>query len=85
MFRDIWIYKGRTLLTFIGILIGIVSVGAVLSSYAILNREMERNFIDTNPASIVLKVSNLDDAAIQLIKKSNPNFDIELKNPSKQE
>jgi putative ABC transport system permease protein len=79
VFRDIFLYKGRTLLTLIGIFIGIASVGAVLSSYSILNREMEKNFMDTNPASIVISVSNLDNKAVELIKKSNPNLEIELR------
>jgi len=79
MYREILLYKGRTLLTLVGVLIAITAVGAVLSSYAILNREMNRNFMDTNPASIVLNVENLDDKAALLLKQSNEGVDMELR------
>lgn len=77
--RDIWLYKGRTILTMAGILIGIASVGSVLSAYSIMSREMNRNFMDTNPASIILNVSDLDQSAVDLINKNYGNLDIEIK------
>lgn len=79
MFRDLMLYKGRTMLTLIGILIGVAAVGAVLSSYSILDREMNRNFMDTNPASIVLNIENLDVKGTQLLKQSYGDVDIELR------
>lgn len=78
MLRDLILYKGRTLLTLIGVLIGITSVGAVLSAYSILDREMNKNFMGTNPASMVIYASNLDDNAVRLINGSFDNLDIEL-------
>jgi putative ABC transport system permease protein len=79
VFREMMLYKGRTLLTLAGVLIGITSVGAVLSAYSILTREMNRNFMDTNPSSIVLNVTNMDDKASSLIKQSSRDVDIELR------
>jgi len=78
IFRDLSIYKGRTMLTLVGILIGIASVGSVVSAYSILNREMKSNFMDTNPASIVFNIANLDDKAGQLIKNAYSNVDLEF-------
>ena len=60
-------------------LIGIAAVGAVLSAYSILTREMNRNFMDTNPAAIVFKVGNLDAKAIKLIKQTYGDMDIEIR------
>jgi putative ABC transport system permease protein len=79
MLRDLTLYKGRTLLALIGILIGITSVGAVLSAYSILDREMNKSFMDTNPASMVIYASNLDDNAARLISRSFNNLDIEFR------
>ncbi len=79
MFRDVRIFKGRTLLTLCGILIGITAVGSVISAYAILDREMKKNFMDTNPSSVVLNVSNLDEKAVNLINQKYSNIDAELR------
>ncbi len=79
MFRDMMLYKGRTLLTLVSILIGITSVGAVMSAYSILSREMTRNFMDMNPASVVFNVTNLDDRAASLIKQSHGDVSIEFR------
>lgn len=77
--RDMKLYKGRTVLTFMGVLIGVAAVGAVLSAYAILGREMNRNFMDTNPASMVFSVPNLDDRAEGIIKAAYPDTVIDVK------
>lgn len=79
MFRDLRLYKGRTVLTLAGILIGLISVGAVLAAYATLNREMDANFMSTNPNSFVLEVQDLDQPAIELLKEVYPGSDIELR------
>ena len=79
MYRDIKLYTGRTILTILGILIGIASVGAVLTAYSILGREMNRNYMDTNPASIVLNIKNMDEKALNLLKNNYPETDIELR------
>ena len=77
--RDIRLYKGRTLLMLTGILIGIAAFGAVLSSYAVLSREMNRNFMDTNPASMLFTIRNPDANAAKLIKAQFPDTDIEMR------
>lgn len=77
--RELKLYKCRTLMAFLGILIGITSIGFVLASYSILTREMNVNYINTNPASIVLKVSNLDTQGVDLIKEMKNNIDIEVR------
>lgn len=77
--RELKMYKGRTLMALLGILIGIASIGFVLASYSILTREMNVNYMNTNPASIVLKVSNLDSQGVDLIKEMKKNIDIEVR------
>lgn len=77
--RDIMQYKGRALMSLIGILIGAAAFGSVLSAYSILNREMNSNFMDTNPAFIVIYASNLDDKAIGLITQSHNDLDVDFR------
>jgi len=77
--RELRVFKGRTLLAFLGILIGVVSISFVLDSYSILTREMQVNYMMTNPASIVLRVTDLDPEAVALIRGDKDNMDIELR------
>jgi len=65
-----------------GILIGVATIGFVLSAYAILLREMDSNFMSTNPSSISIKVRNLDSKGIELIKGMESNIDIEARKTS---
>lgn len=79
VFREVKIYMSRTLLALLGILFGIYSIGFVLSAYSILTREIDRNFMNTNPSSIVVQVSNLDENGVDIVKKLCPNTDIETR------
>lgn len=77
--RDLMLYKGRTVLTLMGILIGLVSVGAVFAAYATLNREMDANYMGTNPSSFVFEIENLDYQALAFLEESYSDFDVELR------
>ena len=77
--REIGCYKARTILTLSGIIIGVFSIGFILSAYGILQREMDRNYRNTNPASIVLKISNLDQEAIHYLNQVSPELKIEAR------
>ncbi len=77
--RELKMYKGRTFIALIGILIGVATIGFILSSYAILLREMNSNYMNTNPSSIIIKVRNLDSKGIELIKGMQKNIDIEAR------
>jgi len=66
--RDLWINKARTILVVLSIAIGIVGVGSILTSYSILTREMERNYMDTNPASAILYMEGIDNDLVQSIQ-----------------
>jgi putative ABC transport system permease protein len=51
-----------------------VGVGCILTSYSILTREMNRNYMDTNPATAVFTInSGVDDELIQTIQ-SRPDI-----------
>lgn len=77
--REVGCYKNRTVLTLLGIMIGIFSLGFILSAYTILDREMDRNFMDTNPASIVINISNLDEKGINDLSEAHPELNMEVR------
>jgi putative ABC transport system permease protein len=77
--RELKWFKARTFVAFLGIFIGVFSIGFVLDSYSILTREMNVNYMTTNPASIVLKVTNLDTEGVELIREMKSNVEIEVR------
>jgi putative ABC transport system permease protein len=68
--RDFWLERTRTALVIIAIALGIAAFASVLSSYAILTRELDRGYLETNPASAVLRVDSIDDALVAEVLKN---------------
>lgn len=58
--RDLWLNRARTVLVVLAITVGIAGFGAVLTTYAILNRELSASYMAANPASATLWVERLD-------------------------
>jgi putative ABC transport system permease protein len=65
--RDFWSERTRTLLVAAAIALGIAGFCAVLSSYAILVRELNRGYLATNPASATFRTDDVDDALIAAV------------------
>lgn len=68
--RDFWHERARTVLVVLAIALGISAFAAVMSSYAILTRELDRGYLDTNPASAILRVDSVDDELVTAILKN---------------
>lgn len=66
--RDLWLNKARSFLVVLAIAIGVFGLGLVANSYAILVREMNANYMRTNPAAATIYTSTLDDAFLQKVK-----------------
>lgn len=73
-FRDLRLYLSRSVLAILGIAIGIIGFGSVLSTYAILSRELNAGYLATNPASATLTLDRADDALLQSVR-SFPGID----------
>jgi putative ABC transport system permease protein len=65
--RDFWHERARTVLVILAIALGIAAFAAVMSSYAILTRELDRGYLETNPASAVLRVDAIDDELVAAV------------------
>jgi putative ABC transport system permease protein len=66
--RDLWLNKTRTLLVVAAMAIGIFGLGLVADAYAILTREMNVNYMRTNPASATLWTDPLDETTLQTVR-----------------
>ena len=76
-FRDFWQERARTALVVLAIALGISAFAAILSSYAILTRELDQGYLATNPASAVIRVDSADDDLIKAILKNPEVSDAE--------
>ena len=75
--RDFWTERARTALVVLAIALGISAFASVLSSYAILTRELDRGYLNTNPASAVLRVDRIDDELVTAILQNPEVSDAE--------
>jgi putative ABC transport system permease protein len=75
--RDFWTERARTALVVVAIALGISAFASVLSSYAILTRELDRGYLNTNPASAVLRVDRVDDELVKAILQNPEVSDAE--------
>ena len=62
---DLWSNKARTLLVVAAIAVGVFSVGLVATGQNILLRELNRDYLSSNPASATLYTSPVDDDMIE--------------------
>jgi len=61
---DVWRARSRTVLVVIAIAIGLSGFLAVLSTFTILRRELDRGYLATNPASAILRTTSVDEALL---------------------
>jgi len=75
--RDFWHERARTVLVVFAIALGISAFAAVLSSYAILTRELDEGYLAANPASAVLRLDAIDDDLVKAILQNPEVSDAE--------
>lgn len=68
--RDFWQERTRSILVVAAIALGIAAFSAVLSSYAILNRELNQGYLATNPASATLRMDAIDDELLKAVAQN---------------
>ncbi len=69
VFRDLWLNDIRTILAILATAIGVFGAGSILSAYAILTREIDTNYMSTNPASATVYVEAIDSQLAHEIEK----------------
>jgi putative ABC transport system permease protein len=61
---DIAQARGRLLMMIIAIAVGVFAVASISTAYTILEREIARNYLATNPAAALLDVEHLDETVL---------------------
>jgi len=77
--RDFRQESTRTILVVLAIAVGIAGFAAVLASYAILTRELNKGYLATNPASATLRTNAVDDALLAAIARTPGVREIEAR------
>lgn len=75
--RDFWGERTRSVLVIVAIAIGASAVFAILASYAILTRELDRGYMATNPASATLTTDVIDDDLLRAVLANHAVSDAE--------
>lgn len=72
LLRDLAMERGRVALMVVAMAISILSVGAVLGAFAIMTREMPRNYLGTRPAAASLELPAGADRALASAVRGYP-------------
>jgi putative ABC transport system permease protein len=65
---DLWGHRTRTLLVILAIATGLTGFFTVLSAHAVLQREMNRSYLVTNPASAILFTDGINEALLAAVR-----------------
>jgi len=65
--RDTWQARTRATLVVLAMSIGLSGFFALLATYAILKREINRGYLETNPASAVVRTDAVDDSLLAAV------------------
>lgn len=58
--NDLKLYPGRSMLVIFALTIGLWGVGSILVSYTVLHNDLNRNFLQTSPAQIIMKSTDFN-------------------------
>ena len=69
--RDLKTDFTKSALLVLAIAIGVFGIGSILGAYAVLTREMARNYLGTEPASATIKIENsaIDQSLLEGVRK----------------
>ncbi|HET6764089.1 MAG TPA: hypothetical protein VFH27_10455, partial [Longimicrobiaceae bacterium] len=68
LLRDLWLHPGRTATMTVAVALGVFGLGTMLGAYAILTREMGRNYMGTHPASATLELDSVSPALVAAVR-----------------
>ncbi len=67
LFRDLYQQKSRSIMVLVAMVIGIFSFTLVANAYIILNRELDKNYLNTSPASATIITNKLNDTQVSQV------------------
>lgn len=63
--------QGRLYMMLTAIAVGVFAVAAIATAYAVLSREIDKNYLSANPPEALLEVDHLDDAAVAGVRRQD--------------
>jgi putative ABC transport system permease protein len=69
VWRDLWLYRGRTVLVILSIAVGVFAVGMIAGAWNILQREMPASYAAVEPASAILYTGDFDETLLQTVRR----------------
>ena len=77
--RDLYANRGRTILAILAMTVSLIGIGTVLCSYSILLREINANYMQTEPASASLYLKRIDKTLIEEIERTPEIKEVEAR------
>jgi len=71
IFRDFWQERTRTVLVVLAVALGLAGFSAVLATYAVLERELDKGYLATNPASATLRTDAIDNELLREVRSGH--------------
>lgn len=68
MLRDASLHKARTALAIVAMVVGLAGAGALLASWALVQRVTAQTFLASRPVSATLRVERVDDALLARVR-----------------
>ena len=78
--KDLWASKAKTLLVLIALVIGIFGLGTIIYTYSITKRDLKDNYLNTNPASVIVNGGNISSSLMEKIAALDYISNIERRN-----
>ena len=72
--RDLWTERGRAFSMMVAIAVSVTGVGSVLGAYAILTRELPRNYLETRPAAAAFELQGGVDRKLVAEVRARPGI-----------
>lgn len=69
VWRDLWLYRTRTILAMLSIAVGVFAVGMIAGGWDILRREMPASYAAVDPASAILYTGDFDETLLQTVQR----------------
>ena len=62
--RDLWLSRGRTLTLLLALAVGLTGFNATLGAFGVLTREIQRNYVESVPASATLELDQVSETLL---------------------
>jgi putative ABC transport system permease protein len=66
--RDAWLHKSRTLLVVTAVAMGMIGAGALLDTWALVQRVTVQTYLASHPVSATIRVDSFDDALLAQVR-----------------